>query len=141
MSTRVEYPANVREFARRLHERQGLTAHAICKRLAARGFTPDYNTVRCWIDDDYAEARRESTRLAMRRRSGRSHGRGRRRLELWAARWERMQELRGLRLSYRAIAAVMSNDFEGVELDAEQVRSMLRGRVAESRKRELLGAS
>lgn len=128
---RVEYSANVVEFARRLHAENGWSAHRIRKALIARGYSPAHNTVLCWIDADYAARRREDTRLAMRRRCGGGHGApGPRRLHLADRRLQRMRELRSLRISYRSIAALMSHDFEDLELSAEQVRSIFRGQTS-----------
>lgn len=123
------YPANVREFARRLYA-HGYSPYRIHKSLKARGYGAAEDTIRCWVDPEYAEAR------AMRKRNGRKPGRDPRRG--YSRRFARMEELRALGLSFRDIAAVMSNDFEGIELTTEQVRSIFRGWMSDRRARRLL---
>ena len=138
-STRVEYPANVREFARRLHEQKDYTVTEILSALAKRGYKPAHNTVLAWIDDAYAEERRRANRYAMRRRNGGGPGRlTRRRLHPFDAREQRMRDLRRVGLSYTMIAALLCHDFEDIEIDGEQVRAIFNGRLSEKKTRALL---
>jgi hypothetical protein len=137
---RVEYPANVREFARRLHGENGWNVTRILASLAQRGYYPSHNTVRAWVDDAYAEERRRATRIAMRRRNGGGPGRlTRRRAHPAATRLQRLRDLREhAKLSYRGIADLMSFDFEDVEITEEQVRAILDGRLSERKTESLL---
>lgn len=136
---RAEYPANVREFARRLHHDNGWTVSRIIAALAKRGHHPAHNTVLAWVDEDYAEARRRATRIAMRRKNGGGPGRlTRRRQHPADMRLQRMRDLRSVGLSYRAIAALLSFDFEDVEISAEQVRAIFNGRLSQSTARQLV---
>jgi hypothetical protein len=123
------YPPRVIEFARRLHER-GADVGRIRVALQKRGHCPSRNTVKRWVDPDFAEATRRG-----KRRGGRPGPHPR---KTWRRRLERMQELRDLGVSYPSIAAVMSNDFEGVELDGRQVRSIFQGDVNEANIQRLL---
>lgn len=126
------YPANVREFARRLYA-HGYSPYRIHKSLKARGYGAAEDTIRCWVDPEYAEAR------AMRKRTGRKPGPDPRRG--YRRRLARMEELRGLGLSYRSIAAVMTNDFEDVELTTHQVRAIFRGWTSPRGVKRLLEAA
>jgi hypothetical protein len=136
---RKEYPANVVELARRLHERRGWSAHRIRKALMTRGHSPAHNTVLAWIDPAYAAQRREDTRLAMRRRNGGGDGASpRRRRHPADRRLQRIRDLRALGVSFRSIAAIVSHDFADVDLDAEQVRGILNGTISTATTRRLL---
>ena len=119
------YPSNIREFARRLYDDGEYTAYGIRKALIKRGVrpVPSENTILCWVDPDYREARRASER-----RGGRP---GPKRARAWEARLDRMRELRRLRISYRQIAALVSHDFD-LEIGTEQVRSILKGETRQA---------
>ncbi len=126
------YPGNVREFARRLHEQNGWTGYRIRLALKLRGYTPlpAEATIKGWIDEDYREERNR------RRRKGRPFPRTR--MRAWRGRLERMRELREIGISYTAIAALMSHDFEEIDLSEEQVRSILQGKVQQQTVQRLL---
>jgi hypothetical protein len=89
---------------------------------------PTRNAVRSWIDPDYAEGER------LRRRTGRPR---KSRRKGWRFVFDRVEEMRELNISYRAIAVLISHDFD-LSLDEEQVRSMLQGRMRESTMARLL---
>lgn len=132
----MSYPANVRTYARRLYEQNGWGAHQIRKSLMVRGYNPAHTTVLGWIDDDYAQARREASKYAHRRRRGRPSGV--KRLHPWDTRLARLRDLRGpVRLSASAAARVMAHDF-GVHLSRHQVEAILSGEVKSKTVRRLL---
>jgi hypothetical protein len=117
------------EFARRLADR-GADCSRVRTALAKRGYSPSRNTVKRWIDPDFAEATRRG-----KRRGGRPGPHPR---KTWRRRLERMEELRALRISYRSIAALMTHDFEHVELTENQVRAIFNGQTSERTIRQLL---
>lgn len=120
------YPPRITEFARRLYaDGEGRTINEIRAALAKRGYHPGRDTVLYWVDEDFREALLMGQRH--RRRRGGPHRPPRR--KAWHRRWERMEELRNLGLCYRSIAALMSHDFEDLDLSADQVRYMLKGDV------------
>lgn len=125
------YPANVREFARRLYG-HGYTAYRIRKSLIARGYdpAPSQNTILCWVDDEYREIQRLNQRRFL--------PAGPKRAKAWEARMDRMCALRDTGLSYRSIAAVMSLDFEDVELSEHQVRAIFNAETSNRTIRRLL---
>lgn len=87
--------------------------------------TPSRASIRRWSDPDYAETER------MQKVTGKPIGGPRR--KAWRMRLDRMRELRDkVGLSFRAIADLMSHDFEEVELNAEQTERMLTGRMSET---------
>lgn len=126
------YPANLREYARRLHQENGWSPYRIRKAMLLRGIDPlpSEHAVRSWVDDDYREEH-----LLRSRRFGPP---GPRKVHTWRLRLARMEELRGIKLSYTAIAALMSHDFEDIELTEEQARSILQGKVHWKTARRLL---
>lgn len=124
------YPMNVITFARRLHEQNGWSANRIRKALQQRGHSPAHSTVLCWIDDEYREERYDRTR-----RPGRP---GPARRQAWRHRFDRMEQLRKLGLSFRSIAAVMTHDFEDVHVTEYQVRAIFNGTVSNRTVRRLL---
>lgn len=127
---RAPYPANVVEFARRMYE-AGYSPYRIHKALHGRGWGAAEDTIRCWVDPAYAEAR------AMKKRNGR--GFRQERLRGFNRRLSRLHELRAeVCLSYRAIAALLSHDFEDIEISEEQVRAILNGNLSERKTRRLL---
>jgi hypothetical protein len=129
------YPMNVVTFARRLHEQNGWEAGRIRKALIARGHSPSHNTVLCWIDEDYADMRRERNKLEHRRRRGGLRSKPRH--TPWGCRLTRMEELRAAGLSYGAVAKVMELDFE-VTLTRDQSERILKGMVSGRTIRRLL---
>ena len=126
------YPANLREFARRLYEQNGWSPYRIRKAIIGRGYdpAPAEHTIRTWVDDDYRDEHLK------RGRSYRPAGPARQRA--WALRLSRMEELRRVGLSYRAIAALMTHDFKDVDVTADQAERILKGKVSGRTIRRLL---
>jgi hypothetical protein len=125
------YPANIREFARRLYQ-SGWSAYKIRQNLIARGYdpVPSQNTILCWVDDEYREIQRLNQR--------RFRPAGPKRARAWEARLDRMRQLRDAGLSFSSIAIVMTLDFENVDLSTEQVRYMLKGHAKTATIKRLL---
>jgi hypothetical protein len=118
------------EFARRLTA-DGRTVSEVNRALAKLGYTPKSDTVRYWVDEDYREEK------LRRQRTYRPPGPARR--KAWRLRLDRMRELREqVGLSYTSIAALMSHDFEDIELTEHQVRSIFNGTVSTKTVRRLL---
>lgn len=126
------YPAKVTEFARRLYaDGEGKSINEIRASLAQRGYAPSRDTIRYWVDEDYREEKLH------RQRKYRPHGPARK--KTWRLRLERMQELREkVGLSFTSIAALMSHDFEDLELTEHHVRSIFNGSVSNKTVRRLL---
>lgn len=124
------YPAKVVDLARRMYA-SGYSPYRIHKELKKAGYGAAEDTIRCWVDPAYAEARRLAKRTGRLPRQERRRGFNRR--------WSRMRELREeVGLSYRSIAALMTNDFAEVEITEEQVRAIFNGRLSEGKTRRLL---
>jgi len=126
------YPAKVTEFARRLYaDGEGKSIDEIRQALAKRGYSPGRSTIRYWVDEEFREEKLH------RQRTYRPHGPAQKRA--WRLRLERMQELREkVGLSFTSIAALMSHDFDDLELTEHQVRSIFNGTVSQKTVRRLL---
>lgn len=127
------YSANLREFARRLYQQNGWTPYRIRKAIVGRGIepVPSEHTIRTWVDDDYRDEHLK------RGRNYRPAGPARQRA--WGRRLARMEELRNeVGLSFRAIAALMSHDFEDLDLTADKAERILKGKVSGRTIRRLL---
>lgn len=125
------YPLAYYNRARELYG-AGWTNLAEVARMLERelGRKPNPTTIRKWVDPDYYES------VRMRERTGGVSGPNR--FKTWKLRLERMRELREkVGLSFRAIADLMSHDFE-VDLTAEQAERILTGRVCEGTTKRLL---
>ncbi len=120
------HPAKVREFCRRLYQDYERTPSEIRKQLADRGYEPlpGWATILCWADPEYNRSRLARARSRHAQRRG---GELRRNTPKrgWHYRLERLEELRSIGISYRAIAALMSYDFD-LELTAAQVEYLLK---------------
>lgn len=124
------YPVAVVKRARELYE-AGWTNCSELARILARetGQAPNPTTIRKWVDPDYAEVCR-----ARRQIGGIS---GPNREKTWQLRLRRVRELRGIGLSFRDIAALISHDFD-VSLSTEQVAYMLTAEPRQSTLERLL---
>lgn len=124
------YPATLVGRARELHAADWNSteiARIIARETDGR-YQPSRNTVYRWIDPDYAAAERARKRTGRPKRSRR---------KAWRFVFDRIEEMRRLGMSYRAIAVLVSHDFD-LSLTDEQVERMLQGRMRESTMAELL---
>lgn len=99
--------------ARELHQ-AGWKCGEISRLLDSEfGVKPHEVTIRRWVDPDYAEAQKRSTRTsepAMRKWG-------------WKSRLRRLQQLRAVGLSCSAVVAVLALDFD-VDLTERQVEAI-----------------
>jgi hypothetical protein len=101
------------------------------RRILAEEFpdhSPTLTTVTRWIDGDYAERQRECVRRG-RCRMAKHWG--------WRRRLQRLRELREAGLRFPEIVKVARLDF-GVDLEARQVESLVRGDASEAFARSAL---
>lgn len=125
------YPPKVTEYARRLYnDGEGRTVNEIRESLRKLGYEPKRDTVRYWVEPGYAEEKR--------RRARRFNPPGPAPRKAWRRRLERMEDLRAAGLSYTNIARVISLDFHELDLNTEQVRSVLKGNTRDQHIRALL---
>jgi hypothetical protein len=119
------YPANVREYARRLYCDFELSPYEIHNRMLRLSIDPCPvpSTIRRWADPDYCEAERQG-----RRRGGRPGPD--RKVKTWRLRLERIKELRAVGLSWEDVSRVMNLDFD-LSLSRTQVRMYAEGRVGD----------
>jgi hypothetical protein len=128
------YPIQVVTRARELHA-AGFDSPTEIARIIAREseqkVQPSRNSVRRWIDPDYAEAEREK------KRKGKPQCAKRR--KAWRMRLDRMRELReDVGLSFESIAALVSHDFPGVSISDQQAERILGGQLTERTTARLL---
>jgi hypothetical protein len=113
--------------ARELYE-AGWKCGQISRLLASEfGVQPHEVTVRRWVDPDYAEAQKRSTRTsepAMRKWG-------------WKSRLRRLRQLRGIGLSCSATAAVLALDFD-VDLTESQVEAIAKETCSDRTMKRLL---
>lgn len=119
----------------------GWSRYQIAKLFRRRGVSVDENTISAWVDPERADRDRrrqaERARILAARRSGGRLGAGPRRGPEF--RQARMTSLRGLGMSYDAIAKVMSFDFPGEPVREWQVKDALRSGTPPRVYRELVG--
>lgn len=132
------HPAKVREFCRRLYQDYDRTPEEIRRILAERGYSPlpGWSTIRSWGDPEYRHRRLSRARRRHAQRRGaalktRSPKRG------WHYRLERIQEMRSLGISYRAIAVLASHDWD-LDLTEGRVECLLKGTPREFTVKRLL---
>lgn len=125
------YPVNAIEFARRLYD-DGKTIAEVRAALARHGYYPSHKSVVHWCEPEVREAFNLRRNHKLWPRDQR-----RRRETEWQVKRERMERLREAGLTFSAIAKVINLDF-GLELDAEQARGILRGRIGSQATRLLL---
>lgn len=119
------YPANLREYARRLYADNGYSTHQIRKSIEGLGYNPppSHCTIRCWVDDEYREERLRRQRRFQSKGVDRHWKRG------WQQRLQRMGDLRDkAKLSASATARVMAHDFD-IHLTRHQVEAILSGKA------------
>jgi hypothetical protein len=117
------YPANVREYARRLAKENGWSPYRVRKAMTGRvDPLPSEHAIRTWVDKDYYEDHL---------RKARTYGpAGPARKKTWARRLARMEELRNeAKLTYASIAKLMAHDF-GLSIGKEQTERILKGMVS-----------
>lgn len=128
MSRRVTYPAAAAARARELHA--ATWEVGAIRRIIGREFgrTPQHETVRCWVDEEFAERRRRSF-AEQKRKERRERG------VTWLPQMANLDtKLHRIRVLHEAgvpcvhIATVMRLDY-GIELTEHQVRNHIKNGV------------
>jgi hypothetical protein len=113
--------------ARRLHA-AGWTVYSIAKLMRRRGSRVSDTTIAGWVNPELADRRRreeaQRARVISARRCRGRLGAGPPRSPEF--RFERMRSLRAMGVAYSAIAAVMTFDFPGEPITADQARHALK---------------
>lgn len=116
MNRTYRYPPKVIRFAQELREANPDRPIESIRQACGRfGPVPSANTVRCWVDPDFALTHRIRNRMQMRR------GTVRTKEDAVTVLSKRMADLRKIGVSYRAISAIFRLDY-GVDLDEERLR-------------------
>lgn len=115
------YPLRLIAFVGKLGEQGYRTSQALAL-LGKMGVDPlpARETVKRWLDPDFAEADR------MRQRKGLLPGPQPQRKWTWQRKLQRLHQLSGLGISYEAVARVMNHDY-GLTLTCDQVRRIENG--------------